>query len=219
MMRRIAFAVWLTAAISVFALSAPRAQFNGCTAGFCSSVVTAAANYSLALASASSQYLSAVGKVTANQQKFTFACWARLTAFTGANTYTFFTAGDNSANNNVKLTNTNAGNLLIAGRVSAANVMTVQTNSALLTDTNWHFLLWGGDTTQATAANRIAIEFDGTPAALTFTVTPAQNQNLALNLTGNSSIGASLATGPTTPTTPFNGKMAQCYYIDGQKLT
>jgi hypothetical protein len=37
MLRRVALALWLTAAVSLFALTAPRAQFNGCSAGFCSS--------------------------------------------------------------------------------------------------------------------------------------------------------------------------------------
>src|ERR1700732_3971891 len=39
---RAVLAAWLTAAISVFALSAPRAQFNGCAAGFCSPNVAVA---------------------------------------------------------------------------------------------------------------------------------------------------------------------------------
>jgi len=43
MMWRVALAVWLTAVLSLFALNAPRAQFNGCTAGFCSPVTTSAA--------------------------------------------------------------------------------------------------------------------------------------------------------------------------------
>jgi hypothetical protein len=38
---RVALAVWLTAALSLFALNAPRAQFNGCMAGFCSPVASA----------------------------------------------------------------------------------------------------------------------------------------------------------------------------------
>jgi hypothetical protein len=40
MMWRIALAAWLTAALSLFALNAPRAQFNGCMAGFCSPAVS-----------------------------------------------------------------------------------------------------------------------------------------------------------------------------------
>jgi hypothetical protein len=40
MMWRLALAVLLTATLSLFALNAPRAQFNGCTAGFCSPPVT-----------------------------------------------------------------------------------------------------------------------------------------------------------------------------------
>jgi hypothetical protein len=174
---------------------------------------------SLVLVASSSQYLSAVGKTSCNAKIFSVGSWVRLTAFTGADTYTWFTAGNNITNsNNVKLTNANNGTIIINGRTGGSVVINIQTTAALLTDTNWHFLLWGVDTTQAVAANRVAIEFDGTPAALTTTTAPPQNQNLALNLTGNSSIGASLASGPTTPTTPFNGKMAQYYYIDGQKL-
>jgi hypothetical protein len=45
MMWRVALAVWLTAALSLFAFNAPRAQFNGCQAGFCSPPSSAAAAY------------------------------------------------------------------------------------------------------------------------------------------------------------------------------
>lgn len=45
MMWRIALAVWLMAALSLFALNAPQAQFNGCQAGFCSPPSSAAATY------------------------------------------------------------------------------------------------------------------------------------------------------------------------------
>jgi hypothetical protein len=46
MMWRIALAAWMTAALSLFALSAPHAQFNGCMAGFCSPSVAATSSYS-----------------------------------------------------------------------------------------------------------------------------------------------------------------------------
>jgi hypothetical protein len=45
MMWRIALAAWLTAVLSLFALNAPRAQFNGCQAGFCSPPSSASAAY------------------------------------------------------------------------------------------------------------------------------------------------------------------------------
>ena len=41
MMWRVVLALWLTAVVSLFALTAPRAQFNGCAAGFCSPVSSA----------------------------------------------------------------------------------------------------------------------------------------------------------------------------------
>lgn len=167
---------------------------------------------SLIFTAASSQYLSSAGSASANQQKFTIATWFKR-ASTGTNATIFATE--------------NAGeNELVILQFTTSNVLTFQTEgggttalvtNATYTDTsNWHHVLIGVDTTQATAANRAILYVDGSLISSFSTSTyPTQNANLFTNLTSSSFIGSQ----QTAPASLFNGKLAQVYYIDGQQLT
>lgn len=168
------------------------------------------ATNSLVLASASSQYLSATGKTGINQQKFTFACWFKTTTAIGQ---TFFYFGDGTSSNRVIAQMTAGGQLRFQGNTSGTSTFTLTTSGAF-NDGNWHSFVAAMDTTQATANNRGIIWADGTQPALGTNTQPSQNANLSNNFAATYAIGA------VEPVVSFfNGKLAQCYYIDGQQLT
>jgi hypothetical protein len=209
---RVALALWLTAILSLFALNAPRAQFNGCAAGFCSptSGVVSSATNSLIFTSASSQSLSQTGKITINQQKFAFGGWVKFTSV--GISQTLFYLGDGTANNQVVLRVPVGNTLILTGTTSSSNVLALTTTATFTDVTNWHHIWVTVDTTQATAANRAFIWYDGVAIASYSTATyPAQNANLSNNFAATYRIGAN-----STPANFLNAKLAQAYYIDGQ---
>lgn len=169
------------------------------------------ATNSLIFTAASSQFLSATGKVTLNQQKFTFATWFKYTA---AGTNQFLMAfGDGTTNNQIQVSLRTTGVIRFVALAAAATVVSVPT-TATFTDANWHHLVVAVDTTQAVAANSVLIYVDGTLQAVSSPTYAAQNTNLLNNFAAQYMIG-----GQAGPTLLLNGKLAQVYYIDGQQLT
>jgi len=168
---------------------------------------------SLIFTSASSQNLTATGKTSINQQKFTISFWFKQSS-TGA-TRVLFDFSDGTNNNKVlfELDSTNRAQLI--GNVSGSTVMQI-VPSATYTDTaSWHHWCVAVDTTQVTAANRIKLYFDGTLiTAFTTNTIPAQNTNLGNNFASTYYIGSA-----HTGVQFYNGNLAQVYYIDGQQLT
>lgn len=165
--------------------------------------------YSLVLASASSQYLSATGKTGINQQKFYFNIWWKT--ITAAVQFLFY-FGDGSANNYVEVFINASGQLRFTGKTAGTVVFNLIT-SASFADGNWHNGGFAMDTTQATANNRGIIWADNIQAALGTNTQPSQNSNLSNNYAATYTIGASNG---GSLSSFFNGKLAQAYGIDGQ---
>jgi Concanavalin A-like lectin/glucanases superfamily len=168
------------------------------------------ATNSIVFASVSSQYLSATGKVGINQQKFTFATWFKTS--TTAAALALFDFSDGTTSNRVFGQMTATGLLQIQGVTASASVLNLVSTSAF-NDGNWHHVLFGVDTTQATANNRGVIYIDGTLATLGTNTQPSQNANLSNNFAATYDIGSQNGTSRF-----FNGNLAQLYYIDGQQL-
>lgn len=168
------------------------------------------ATNSLVLASASSQSLTATGKGGINQQKFTFATWFKTS--TGVGNLRLFTFSDGTSANNI-FAAISAGKLNFNGTTASTTTFSL-ISSAAYSDGNWHSLVLGMDTTQATANNRGIIWVDGAQVVLGTNTQPAQNANLSNNFVATYRIGAN-----QTPAQFFNGQLAQTYYIDGQQLT
>jgi hypothetical protein len=175
------------------------------------SQVPAAVEYSLSFNSASAQYLSATGKTTINQQKFTFACWFKTSTVAQQALYYL---GDGTLSNRVQLQLNAFASLDVlaqTGGITVANVATTATYA----DGNWHHVVAAVDTTQAINTNRVIIYVDGVLVTSFGTATyPNQNANLSNNYAATYNIGARL-----NSATFLNGEMAQVYYIDGQQLT
>lgn len=188
--------------------TAALAQLPLTGAGGSGSVVPST-NNSLIFTSASSQYLSATGKTSINQQKFTIAFWFKTTA-SGTQLVSYF--GDGTTANRVILETSN-GKIQAVASVASSTVMQLTTSSAY-NDGAWHHGMLAVDTTQATVNNRGIIYVDGAAAALGTNTQPVQNATLANNYAASYMIGTNQAISAL-----FNGNMAQFYYIDGQQLT
>lgn len=188
---------------------------GGSGAVFISEVYGGAINVSDVFTSASSQYLSATGKVTANAQKFTFSISFKRASISTNQLMAFWS--DSGATNyiGIELTNTNA--ISITAVNSSVTVANLGTTATITDTTTWHYLVVAVDTTQAVAANRIKIYLDNTTPLSSFSTStyPAQNTNLAMNKGATNYIGVSFGGSGNL----FNGKMANYYYIDGQQLT
>lgn len=168
------------------------------------------ATNSLVLASASSQYLSATGKIGINQQKFTFATWLKTSSAVLQQLLTF---SDGTTSNFVQVRITASGNITFIGTTGGVAAFTL-TTTASVADGNWHHVVTAMDTTQATANNRGIVYIDGSAAALSTNTQPSQNANLANNFAATYDLGSNLGSSRFV-----NGKLAQTYYIDGQQLT
>lgn len=170
---------------------------------------------SLIFTAASSQFLSATGKTNASTTKGTFAFWEKL-ASTGSQ-YDLWLSNDGTNNNLLIIFFTSTNNLEIETKISNsvdANLIT----TATYTDTsNWHHFVIAFDTTQATAANRVIIYFDGTQvSSFSTTSYPSQNDSINMNFAHTFCLGNG---GISCISQYYNGKFAQFYYIDGQQLT
>ena len=166
---------------------------------------------SLIFTSASNQFLSATGKITINQQKFTLATWLKTTA-SGSN-IDLVDFSDGTTANRVEIAITAAGALSFLAVTANATVASLITTAAI-NDGAWHSVVGAADTTQATANNRIVLYLDGSAAALGTNTQPPQNTLFLNNFAATYDIGSRNGTSRF-----FNGNLAQVYYIDGQQLT
>jgi Concanavalin A-like lectin/glucanases superfamily len=171
----------------------------------------AIANNSLSFNLPLLQYLSAIGKIAVNPQKFTFSLWFK--SITAANQLLLM-FGDGTTNNQIQLSLRSTGQLRFQNNTSGSPTFSLLTTSAAYADGNWHNIVGAVDTTQATPSNRVILYADGTVAALSAPTYPLQNANLSNNFAAQYLIGAQVGL-----INVFNGKLAQVYYIDGQQLT
>jgi hypothetical protein len=200
--------------VALFLIATAHAQFlGGVPLPFVVNASSGPTGNSLIFTAASSQYLSSAGSASANQQKFTIATWVKP-ASTGAGQTIFITSNTLETEVGAALQFLSSNHLSF---VTTGGGTTDLITTATYTDTtNWHHVLIGVDTTQATASNRALLYYDGTLVSSFGTSTyPSQNSDLFTNLTNSSFLGS----GQTAPAGLLNGKLAQVYYIDGQQLT
>jgi len=109
-----------------------------------------------------------------------------------------------------------AGDILTFRNITS-NVYTaiVSTTRVFRDTTNWYHIVLAVDTTQSTASDRIKIYVNGVQETLTFSTTPAQDSDLAINFAGNFYIGRL----SYTATQWLDGYMAEINFIDGTALT
>lgn len=157
----------------------------------------------------SSQYLTATGKTNINQQKFTIAFWFKRAA-TGV--MFLYSCGDGSTSNRFQVA-FNVDNIQILAVTGGGTVINKKSN-ATYTDTSWHHLLVGVDTTQSTPDNRTRLYVDGAEiTSWVVDVNAGQNANLSNNFATTYKIGNGQFSNAF-----YNGNLAEFYYIDGRQL-
>ena len=164
---------------------------------------------SLIFTAASSQYLSATGNTSINQQKFTIAFWFQRSSTGGMYLYG---ASDGTTLNHFEIF---IGDYIsILSDTANATKLRLKTTATYI-DNIFHHLCIAVDTTQPTAANRAILYVDGVSPSLVTATYPLQNTNLSNNYATPYSIGSGSSFGLTGY---FNGNLAEFYYIDGQQL-
>jgi hypothetical protein len=204
---RIALAVWLMGALSLFALNAPRAQFNGCTAGFCSPVTTSAA------------YVGPGDVISGASMWFGLRGYSAAYAAPGTNPAIKIIRASDSTNTTI--------NILSNGNLDTTTAATF-CNSTTCTVATWYDQTGHScDATQATVANQPVLTFNaigsfpaltgagnlGTVFADILTTACTYTQALPVTL-----VAYAVRNGNTTTTSRLIGKTGANYLLGYQNV-
>jgi hypothetical protein len=174
---------------------------------------------SLRIRSSASAYLSRTFSTTqTDSRKITVSFWLKLGSAIGSATNQTILTGYNG-------TSAGASGIGIAsdkltwgfGNNSAGNDAALTTTQVFRDPSAWYHIVCVGDSTQATAGNRMSIYINGVQVTA-FTTNNAPNLNLATQIgvnTANNRIGTRWNTGSEY----FDGYLSEMNVIDGQALT
>ena len=146
-----------------------------------------------------------------NRQKFTFSAWVKKCQDMGAD-QTLFSANDGGHQPHIKFDDTNEQ---LNVRISDSDNYNVMTNRSFRDVSAWYHIVVAMDTTQSTASNRIKIYVNGVQETSLATANyPAEDYNSAINSNTEHTVGRDV----TTNNKPFDGYMAEVYFVDGSQL-
>lgn len=161
-------------------------------------------------------YLAKTFGSAGNQRTWTWSGWVKLTG--GGADETIFSGGIGlGASGNRTVFRILSGELekvmVFSGNTSQ---FAFKTSASLRDKSAWYHFVLAMDTTQATASNRFKMYINGSQVTDTAQLTyPSQNLELGMNNNEQQYIG--LLTSDNN--LPFNGYMADVYFIDGTQLT
>lgn len=139
----------------------------------------------------------------------TLSMWLKVSEFTKARNLFYF--GATGGAGNLVVMSLNSGDQLSI--VFNGGATASWTSTQVFRDPSAHLhIVFGVDTTQATAANRVTVEINGVVAAGSFT---AMAQNAAFSWGSGNLFGLGQSIGSSNL---FTGYMSEVYWIDGQKL-
>ena len=145
-----------------------------------------------------------------NRNKFTFSAWVKKCQNLGTD-QTLFSANDGGHQPHIKFDGTSEQ---LNVRISDSDNYNVKTSRSFRDVAAWYHIVVAVDTTQSTAANRIKIYVNGEQeTSLSTTNYPSQNYNFAINTNTEHTLGRDV----TTNNKPFDGYMAEVYFVDGQQ--
>ena len=146
-----------------------------------------------------------------SQKKFTFAAWVKKCQNLGTD-QTLFSANDGGHQPHIKFDGTHER---LNVRISDSQSYNVQTSRSFRDVAAWYHIVVAMDTTQSTASNRIKIYVNGAQETDLATANyPAEDFNSAINSNTEHTIGRDV----TTNNKPFDGYMAEVYFVDGSQL-
>jgi len=167
---------------------------------------------SLRFNSSDSAYLARTPSVAGNRKTWTWAGWVKRSGLSG--NYALF-GRQQSDNTNTLDIRFGTGDTL---RLADWNTYILETTQVFRDTSAWFHLVVVLDTTQATANNRARMYVNGAEITQFGTRSnPTQNADLAINNTTLHHLGATVGGGGGV-TYPFNGYLADIYFIDGQAL-
>ena len=143
-----------------------------------------------------------------NRQKFTFSAWVKKAQDVNED-QTIFSANDGGHQPHIKFDNTHER---LNVRLSDSSSYNVQTAMSFRDVSAWYHIVVAVDTTQSTASNRVKIYVNGTQQTDLVTENyPAQNFNTPFNSNTELTLGRDVSTNNK----PFDGYMAEVFWIDG----
>ena len=146
-----------------------------------------------------------------NQKKFTFSAWVKKSQNLGTD-QTLFSANDGGHQPHIKFDGTHER---LNVRISDSAGYNVQTSRSFRDVAAWYHIVVAMNTQQSTASDRIKIYVNGVQETSLETANyPAQNYNSAINSNTEHTIGRDV----TTNNKPFDGYMAEVYFVDGSQL-
>ena len=145
------------------------------------------------------------------RDRFTFAAWIKKAQDTGAD-QTLFSANDGGHQPHIKFDNTTEQ---LNVRISDSAGYNVKTSRSFRDPAAWYHIVVAMDTQQDTAADRIKIYVNGVQeTSFSTSDYPAENYNSAFNSNTEHTLGRDV----TSDNKPFDGYMAEVYWIDGLQL-
>jgi hypothetical protein len=169
---------------------------------------------SLRFNSADSAYLNRTPGSAGNRKTWTWSAWFKKTRI-GSTEY-IFTSGDSGVSLLRSFIYFGSGNEILFIDVDASNTVLANVSSpAVFRDPSaWYHIVLALDTTQATGSNRIKLYINGVQQTLTFSTTPSQNADLAMNAASRMAIGTDYSNSAY-----MSGYMTEINFINGQALT
>ena len=145
------------------------------------------------------------------RDRFTFAAWVKKAQDTGAD-QTLFSANDGGHQPHIKFDNTTEQ---LNVRISDSAGYNVKTSRSFRDVAAWYHIVVAMNTQQDTAADRIKIYVNGVQeTSFSTSDYPAENYNSAFNSNTEHTLGRDV----TSDNKPFDGYMAEVYWIDGLQL-
>ena len=167
---------------------------------------------SLRFRSSASAYLNRTPSSAGNRKTWTWSGWVKRGSL--GSDITLFGAGT-SGTNYAFIGFYGSGLNLLVQEYQGANNMNIQSNAVFRDPSAWYHIVFGYDTTQATASNRVKLYVNGEQVtSFSIATYPSQNFDSLINNNNATQIGER-ADGYG----PFDGYMTEVNFVDGQALT
>jgi len=142
------------------------------------------------------------------RDRFTFSAWVKKAQDTGDD-QTLFSANDGGHQPHIRFDNTSEQ---LNVRISNSASYNVKTNRSFRDPSAWYHIVVAMNTQESTASNRIKIYVNGVQETSLATADyPTQNYNSAFNSNTELTLGRDISNDDN----PFDGYMAEVYYVDG----
>jgi hypothetical protein len=162
---------------------------------------------SLRFRGSASAYLNRTPSAS-NRKTWTWSAWVKR----GTSTFnTLFAAFQPAPRQYIAFYN---NQIYCYGTSAGADFVECSTTAVFRDFSAWYHIVFVYDTTQATGSNRVKVYVNGVQQTLTFTTTPSQNSDGAINGAWGHFIGAQASIYPD-----MDAYLAEVNFIDGQALT